>query len=217
MPSLAPAHLHRNDRLHRAARSRVAAFTMLPARVHPCLLRPCSTALPTRRGWPARYGCLHRYREPRLPPPSQRASRTELQQADERGELRMKPSCRAPCADVELHNNRPPFVQVTRWHCFEIPCCKRIFQVFQMFHLDITSVLSWCCKSRSGCCTCCNDCTRMFQVYVLNVLSVFPDVCLQVFRLDVEYVFVSVSDVCSNCFSCFRTYVTSVVIWMFQK
>jgi hypothetical protein len=47
----------------------------------------------------------------------------------------------------------------------------------------------------------------MFQVYVSNVSSVFPDVCSQVFYLDVAYIFTSVSEVCSKCF---RTYVANV-------
>jgi hypothetical protein len=50
-----------------------------------------------------------------------------------------------------------------------------------------------------------------------NVLFVFPDICLQVFHLDVAYVFASVLDVCSKCFSCFCTYVASVFICIFQK
>jgi hypothetical protein len=36
-----------------------------------------------------------------------------------------------------------------------------------------------------------------------DVSSSFPDVCLQVFHLDVAYVFTSVSNVYSKCFSCF--------------
>jgi hypothetical protein len=54
-------------------------------------------------------------------------------------------------------------------------CCNVTFQVFQMFHLDVARVLSWYCKSRSWCCTCCSGYTRLFQVYVLNVSSVFSD------------------------------------------
>jgi hypothetical protein len=54
----------------------------------------------------------------------------------------------------------------------------------------------------------------MFQIYVPNVLSRFPDVCLQVFHLNVAYVFTrmkcfqvfffsNVSYACFECFSCF--------------
>jgi hypothetical protein len=57
----------------------------------------------------------------------------------------------------------------------------------------------------------------MFQVYVPNVSSVFSDVCLQVFHQDVAYIFVSVSDVCSKCFSCFRIYVASVSSGYFKS
>ena len=62
-----------------------------------------------------------------------------------------------------------------------------------MFQRYVASVSYGCCKSRSGCCTCYNGCTCMFQVYVPNVSSVFSDVCLQVFHLDVAYVFANVS------------------------
>jgi hypothetical protein len=47
-----------------------------------------------------------------------------------------------------------------------------------------------------------------------NVSVVFPDICLQVFCLDVAYVFASVLDICFNCFC---TYVASVFICIFQK
>jgi hypothetical protein len=57
--------------------------------------------------------------------------------------------------------------------------------------------------------------THLFQVYVLNVSSVFLDVYLQMFHFDVAYVFVSVLDVCSKRFSYFRMYVASIFIWMF--
>jgi hypothetical protein len=46
----------------------------------------------------------------------------------------------APCAaaddlyiGVELRNDKPPLVQVARWHCAESTCCKCMFQVFQKF------------------------------------------------------------------------------------
>jgi hypothetical protein len=88
-------------------------------------------------------------------------------------------------------------------------CFRRMWQIFS----------SGCCKSRSRCCvhmyvaTTCFKCLRCF-IHML-----------QVFYLDVAYVlqwlhtyfssfffgcFASVSDVCCNCFSCFRTYVASV-------
>jgi hypothetical protein len=28
---------------------------------------------------------------------------------------------------IELHNDKPPSVQATRWHCVESSCCKRMF------------------------------------------------------------------------------------------
>jgi hypothetical protein len=55
--------------------------------------------------------------------------------------------------------------------------CKRMFQVFQGFHMHVTSVLCGCCESRSACCICCNGYTRLLQASVQNVSSVFSDVC----------------------------------------
>jgi hypothetical protein len=49
-------------------------------------------------------------------------------------------------------------------------CCKNMFRVFQMFHMDVTGVSCGCCKSRSGCC---NGCTCMLQTFVPNVSVVF--------------------------------------------
>ena len=104
-----------------------------------------------------------------------------------------------------------------------------MFQVFQMFYLDVASVSCECCKNRS---VCCNGCIRMLQAFVPNVSTVFPDVCciyfthmLQVFYLDVVYmvlkcfsgVFASVSDACFKCFICLQTYVASVASGCFKS
>jgi hypothetical protein len=66
-------------------------------------------------------------------------------------------------------------------------CCKRMFQVFQMFHRYVVSVSYGCCKSRSGCCRSCNGCTRMLQTSIFNVSFVFSDVCRNFIYLDVAY------------------------------
>jgi hypothetical protein len=52
--------------------------------------------------------------------------------------------------------------------------------MLRVFHLDVTKV------DRNI--TYCSGYIRMFQVYVSNVSSRFPDVYLQVFYLDVAYV-----------------------------
>jgi hypothetical protein len=108
------------------------------------------------------------------------------------------------------------------------PCCRCMFQVFQMFHRYVASVSYGCCKSRSGCCIYCNGCTRMLQAPILNVSSIFFDVCckcvyldvayvftymMQVFYLNIAYVtmvlnifsdvFASVLNTCFKCFICF--------------
>ena len=45
----------------------------------------------------------------------------------------------------------------------------------------------------------------------------FQTYVLQVFHLDVAYIFTSVSDVCSKCFSCFHTYFASVSSGCFKS
>jgi hypothetical protein len=105
-----------------------------------------------------------------------------------------------------------------------------------MFQRYVANVSYGCCKSRSRCCTYCNGCARMLQALILNISSVFSDVCckcvyldvtyifthmMQVFYLDAAYVyddfkcffyvFTSVSDTCFKRFVCFQTYVAIVV------
>jgi hypothetical protein len=101
----------------------------------------------------------------------------------------------------------------------ESTCCNNMFQVFQIFHRYVVSVVYRCCKSRSRCYTCCNDYKRMFQVYVSKCLICFRRM-LQVFYLDVTYtcmlqayvssvfrcfirMFVSVSSKCCICLQLF--------------
>jgi hypothetical protein len=67
-----------------------------------------------------------------------------------------------------------------------------------VFHLDITKVDQNVARS---------DYTRMFQVYVSNVSSHFLDICLQVFHLDVAYVFTNMK--------CFQVFFFKCFIRMF--
>jgi len=82
-----------------------------------------------------------------------------------------------------------------------------------MFQRYVTSVSYGCYKSRSRCCTCCNGCTRMLQALVLNVSSVFSDVCCKFIYLDVAYVFTHMIQVfylkvvyVYNGFKCFQVF-----------
>jgi hypothetical protein len=62
-------------------------------------------------------------------------------------------------------------------------CFKCMFQMFHLFQMNVASVLSRRCKSRSRCCIymhVANICFKCFQV--------FSYVCLLVFHLDVAYV-----------------------------
>jgi hypothetical protein len=118
-----------------------------------------------------------------------------------------------------------------------IICCKRMFQVFNMFHMYVTSVLYRCCKSRSYVAyvamaihICCK---RLFQMFYLF----FSDVSCMCVYLDVVYVshicckcfiwilhmlamafkcFASISDICYMCFICFE-YILQVFLWMLQS
>jgi hypothetical protein len=62
-------------------------------------------------------------------------------------------------------------------------CFKCMFQMFHLFQMYVVSVLSGCCKSRSGCCIYMHVASICFQVF-----SGISYVCLQVFHLDVVYV-----------------------------
>jgi hypothetical protein len=69
-------------------------------------------------------------------------------------------------------------------------CFKCMFQMFHRFQTYIASVLSRCCKTRSGCC--------ILQAYVSSVFM-FSYICLQVFYLD--------ACICLQCFfKCFKAF-----------
>jgi hypothetical protein len=86
--------------------------------------------------------------------------------------------------------------------------CKYMFQIFHLFQKYVASVLSGCCKSRSGCCIYCNSyvtsvCSKCFicfrhmlQVCHLGVAKV---------DLDVAYVAMAILQVyVLKCFIYFR-------------
>jgi hypothetical protein len=91
-------------------------------------------------------------------------------------------------------------------------CCKRMFQLFQIFQRYVASISYECCKSRSGCCTCyiCCKCFRwILQVYCSKCFSHFRRM-LHVFYQGVAHV----SHICCKCFirmlHMFHTYIASV-------
>jgi hypothetical protein len=65
-------------------------------------------------------------------------------------------------------------------------CFKRMFQMFHLFQMYVTSVSSRCCKNISGCCIC--SMANWLYMYVANICSKCF-ICftrkLQVFHLDV--------------------------------
>ena len=83
-----------------------------------------------------------------------------------------------------------------------VSCCKRMLQVFQLFHTYVSCVSSGCCRSISRCCI-----TYMLQAYICM---------LQVFYLDVAKLDLDVACVCngfqvfSGVLLVFQTYVASV-------
>jgi hypothetical protein len=97
-------------------------------------------------------------------------------------------------------------------------CFKCMFQIFHRFQTYIVSVLSRCCKTRSGCC--------ILQAYVSSVFR-FSYICLQVFHLDTAYVCNVFSNVLRRFRKCFIRlfqvfHLYSFVCynccsWMFQK
>jgi hypothetical protein len=89
---------------------------------------------------------------------------------------------------IELCIDEPRFAQIARRCYAESAYCKRMFQVFQVFHMHVASV------SR-GYCIYCHGYTRMLQVYCSKCFSFFEHM-LQVFYLNVAYV----SHICYKCF-----------------
>jgi hypothetical protein len=118
---------------------------------------------------------------------------------------------------------RPPLCAASYGRRVKNACYKRQFQVFQMFQRYVASFSYRCCKSRSRCCTCCNGCTRMLQAPILNVSSYVFTHMMQVFYMDVAYVynsfkcflgiFASVSDAC---FICFQSLIVIVALGCFK-
>jgi hypothetical protein len=91
--------------------------------------------------------------------------------------------------------------------CAESACCKRVFQVLQMFQRYVASVSYVCCKNRSGCCNCFR---WMLQAFVQNVSSI-SNVYLQAFWSSVAYV----SRICcKNMFQMFQSYVAASVFML---
>jgi hypothetical protein len=107
---------------------------------------------------------------------------------------RPKAHRRAPCTTTASSSVIRPSSKVTLRT--GNACCKTMFQVFHMFHLDVAIVSCGCYKNRSGCCICCNGCTRMLQAFVPNISVVFPDVCSKCVYLNVT----RVSHICCMCF-----------------
>jgi hypothetical protein len=99
-----------------------------------------------------------------------------------------------------------------------------VFQVFQAFQTNVSSVSSGCCRVDLGCFICCNDNICMFQAYVQSV-SVVSDACFLCFHLDVAYVcygcthmfqvFVFMCFRCCICLLWLHTYVSSVCFHVF--
>jgi hypothetical protein len=130
----------------------MAAFNVLPAHVDSF----CGTP-------PLRCGFIRtrHARHARLHPPVAVA----LQRSSSPRGYTAPPDSSRPLrgASVRLQRASSPPV---RPGCAENACCKRMFQVFQMYIVSVSDVY---CKSRSGCCICCNGYTHMLQVFYLNV------------------------------------------------
>jgi hypothetical protein len=78
----------------------------------------------------------------------------------------------------------PSSKQILR--CVESECCKRMFQVFQIFR-DMLQVLHMnVYKSRLGCCTCCICCKCFKRLF--NMFHLFQTYVCKRFDRDVAYV-----------------------------
>jgi hypothetical protein len=80
-------------------------------------------------------------------------------------------SC-APLRDIKLRIDEPPTIKATSRCYAENTCCKRMFQVFQMFRSYVASVSYRCCKSRSKYVAmvvhiCCKCFIRMLHMFAM--------------------------------------------------
>jgi hypothetical protein len=76
-----------------------------------------------------------------------------------------------------------------------------VFQVFQMFQIYISNVLSGCYKRRSKMFYMLQYNIRMFQAYVQRV-SIVSDACFKCFHLDVAYITMATHTYFKYLFSC---------------
>jgi hypothetical protein len=97
-----------------------------------------------------------------IPVPMPPYSTITLTQAAEQVLAQMRTSEIHASRGVELHDSSKQQGEIAHWN-------RMLQSMFQMFHLDVASVLCGCCKSRLECFICCNGCTRMLQAFVHNV------------------------------------------------
>jgi hypothetical protein len=104
---------------------------------------------------------------------------------------------------IELRNNEYPPTQAA----LQPPCCKCMFQVFQLFEMNVASYLPGYCKNRSRCCNTYIKIFHLFQRYIASVLSRYCICFTHMLQVHVSNVTVFL-DVYCICFipsvSCFR-------------
>jgi hypothetical protein len=68
-------------------------------------------------------------------------------------------------------------------------CFKCMFQMFHLLQTNVASVLSGCCKSRSGCCiyihvaSICFECFKVFHMYVCECFILMLHMFVMVFQM----------------------------------
>jgi hypothetical protein len=79
-------------------------------------------------------------------------------------------------------------------------CCKCVFQIFQLFHLDIACFhldVAYVVVAIHVCSKCMFQMFHLFQMYIARVLS---GCCYML-----QWLYTYVVNVCFNCFTCFST------------
>jgi hypothetical protein len=95
-------------------------------------------------------------------------------------------------------------------------CFKYMFQMFHLFQINVTRVLSGCSKSKSGCCiymhvaSICFKCFQVFHTYVCKFFRCFIRMFVSVFCKCFRCLFSSVSSV-------FFSYVATVASRCFKS
>jgi hypothetical protein len=121
----------------------LSSIAVAPARLStlpPCAPSSSTHALPN--WWASTTDALasRRVEELRVTLPSWRVARAAAAAPVSSAPLQAPCTAADLCANIELHNDKPPFVQAVRWHYVESVCFKCFGGMLQVFYIDVAKV-----------------------------------------------------------------------------